>query len=585
MARLNAQGSVVGGLSSPPMYASFFGLSKEPFSIAPDPHFLYMSDQHREALAHLLYGLGGGGGFVLLTGEVGAGKTTVCRCFLEQVPPHCAVAYIFNPKLTAIELLQTVCGEFRIPLPALADSVKAHVDALNSFLLAEHAQGRQAVLVIDEAQSLAPDVLEQLRLLTNLETSERKLLQIVLIGQPELRQMLARPDLEQLAQRVIARFHLGALSAPETLQYIRHRFAVAGSQAPLPFGKSALARIHELSRGVPRRINLLADRALLGAYAHAQARVDRQTVEQAAREVFGSRRKRQHRGWVLAGLAAVLVAGVALALWAGMRPRGPASAAASASAASAASAIASVATSVATSAAASGAAPASVAASAAVPMAASAPALVFDPPEALLAAAPAGPATAWRELALRWNVAIGEGEPCAAVAQAQLACLRSASGGLALLRQVARPAVLVLKPAPRAAPVHVVLVGLSDEAAALQVGMQRFTLSLPSLLALWRGEFGTYWRTPPGWREGRPLAADAQGQAWLDERLARAGQRNLDGSRRPLSERVWAFQLSQGLPLDGVAGPLTVMQLSRATGVDEPRLTGKEEPRLTGVLR
>ena len=207
------------------MYAPFFGFSKEPFSIAPDPRFLYMSEQHREALAHLLYGLGGGGGFVLLTGEVGAGKTTVCRCFLDQVPAHCTVAYVFNPKLTAIELLQTVCGEFGITPPAQSASVKAHVDALNSFLLAAHAQGRQAVLVIDEAQSLSPDVLEQLRLLTNLETAERKLLQIVLIGQPELRDMVARPELEQLAQRITARFHLGALSLPQTQHYIRHRLA------------------------------------------------------------------------------------------------------------------------------------------------------------------------------------------------------------------------------------------------------------------------------------------------------------------------------------------------------------------------
>ena len=287
------------------MYAPFFGLSKEPFSIAPDPHFLFMSEQHREALAHLLYGLGGGGGFVLLTGEVGAGKTTVCRCFLEQVPANCRVAYIFNPRLSVTELLQTVCAEFHVPLPAQADSVKAHVDALNAFLLAGHAAGRQAVLVIDEAQALSADVLEQLRLLTNLETAERKLLQIVLIGQPELRDMVARPELEQLAQRIIARYHLGALSAAETQQYIQHRLSVAGPSAPLPFTTGALARIHALGGGVPRRINLLADRALLGAYAQGQRRADTRTVEQAAREVFG----RLPAAWPR-GLRAALVPGL-----------------------------------------------------------------------------------------------------------------------------------------------------------------------------------------------------------------------------------------------------------------------------------
>jgi general secretion pathway protein A len=526
------------------MYAPFFGLSKEPFSIAPDPRFLFMSEQHREALAHLLYGLGGGGGFVLLTGEIGAGKTTVCRCFLEQLPPHCTVAYVFNPKLTATELLQTVCGEFGIAPPLPADSVKAHVDALNRFLLDAHAQGRQAVLVIDEAQSLSADVLEQLRLLTNLETTERKLLQIVLIGQPELRDMLARPELEQLAQRVIARYHLGALSARETAQYVRHRFAIAGSQAPLPFGAAALARLHQRSGGVPRRINLLADRALLGAYAQGQQRVDRRTVEQAAREVFGARAAPQPSWlWPLAA-AGVLALGL-LAWW--QWPRQPASGQALATRAAPPSLPRAVA---------SAAAPAPVL-----------PVPVFDRPQALLAAAHPQAATAWRELALRWNVAIGEGDPCAAAAQARLACFRSPAGGLALLRQVARPVVLVLRP-PRGPALHAVLVGLGENAATLQVGALTSTLALPELLALWRGEFATFWRTPPGWREGSELAASPQGRSWLEQRLASAGQ----GSAQPLAERVRAFQLAQGLPLDGLAGPLTLMQLNRATAVDEPRL-------------
>src|SRR6188768_2306382 len=202
------------------MYASFFGLKHEPFSIAPDPRYLFMSERHREALAHLLYGVkGAGGGFVLLTGEIGAGKTTVCRCLLEQIPKRCNVAYIFNPKLTALELLKTVCDEFHVPYQhegAGNPTVKDYLDPLNDFLLKTHAVGLNNVLIIDEAQNLSAGVLEQLRLLTNLETNERKLLQIVLIGQPELRTMLAKPELEQLAQRVVARFHLEALSEAET---------------------------------------------------------------------------------------------------------------------------------------------------------------------------------------------------------------------------------------------------------------------------------------------------------------------------------------------------------------------------------
>ncbi len=273
-----------------PMYKKFFGLKQEPFSIAPDPHYLFMSERHREALAHLLYGVRGGGGFVLLTGEIGAGKTTVCRCFLEQVPRRCNVAYIFNPRQTAEELLDSVCHDFRIPREPPGEhrpSARDHVAVLNEYLLRTHGVGQNNVLIIDEAQSLSAEVLEQLRLLTNLETNERKLLQIILIGQPELRDMLARPELEQLAQRVIARYHLDALSARETERYIRHRLAVAGLRTAVPFDAQAMQRIHALSRGVPRRINLLCDRALLGAYASGKAMADVAIVDKAAAEVLG----------------------------------------------------------------------------------------------------------------------------------------------------------------------------------------------------------------------------------------------------------------------------------------------------------
>ncbi len=559
------------------MYAPFFGLSKEPFSIAPDPHFLFMSEQHREALAHLLYGLGGGGGFVLLTGEIGAGKTTVFRCFLEQVPAHCAVAYVFNPKLTAVELLQTVCGEFGITPPADAGSVKAHVDALNAFLLAAHAAGRQAVLVIDEAQALSPDVLEQLRLLTNLETAERKLLQIVLIGQPELRDMVARPELEQLAQRITARYHLGALSFAETRQYIQHRLAVAGPSAPLPFSAAALARIHALAGGVPRRINLLADRALLGAYAQGQPCAEKRTVEQAAREVFG-----RTPATLPAGLRAALVPGLAALvlllgaglLWALLKPVAAPGAGASAgvgagvAVAASGAVVASAAseTSAATAGTVTGV-PVGAAAAASSP---TPPAAVAADPLALLAAAHSDIATAWRELALRWNVAIGEGDACTAAAQARLACFRSANGGLGVVRQLSRPGVLTLRGAGGAS-VHALLVALDERQATLQVGAQRFELPLPVLAGLWRGEFATFWRLPPGWRESELGGGDAAARDWLDRGLTDAGF----GPGRPLAERVWAFQLAQGLPPDGRAGPLTLMRLNRLAGVDEPRLAAE----------
>ncbi len=330
------------------MYMRFFGLKQQPFSLAPDPRYLYMSKRHREALAHLLYGVGGGGGFVLLSGEIGAGKTTVCRCFLEQIPKRCNVAYIFNPKLTVMELVKTICDEFHIPLAApptrQPPTVKTYVDALNGFLLQTHAVGQNNVLIIDEAQMLSADVLEQLRLLTNLETNERKLLQIVLIGQPELRTMLERPDLEQLAQRVIARFHLKALSAKETEHYIRHRLSVAGMTRAIPFDRKAVQRIHEIARGVPRRINLLCDRVMLGAYAHGQHTIDTPMIEKAGREVFGrmpnstppeGRPAVQRAGLGLvigAGLAGAAIA--AFALYGGWRAAGAPAALAVASAAS-----------------------------------------------------------------------------------------------------------------------------------------------------------------------------------------------------------------------------------------------------------
>jgi len=325
-----------GASDNPPhMYAQFFGLNQEPFSIAPDPRYLFMSRRHREALAHLLYGLNGGGGFVLLSGEIGAGKTTVCRCFLEQIPKNCNVAYIFNPKLTVLELLKSICDEFGIavaPQGAGPATVKDYTDPLNEFLLKTHAAGQNNVLIIDEAQMLSADVLEQLRLLTNLETTERKLLQIILIGQPELRTMLARPELEQLAQRVIARFHLKALSAVETQQYIQHRLSVSGMTRSMPFDRDSVERIHQLSRGIPRRINLLCDRAMLGAYARGTHRIGREIIAKAASEVFGRteppiRRKRakpRYTGWLALGLAllaaAALYVGYVLIFDRGGRP-------------------------------------------------------------------------------------------------------------------------------------------------------------------------------------------------------------------------------------------------------------------------
>ena len=560
------------------MYAPYFGLSRDPFSLAPDPRFLFMSERHREALAHLLYGVQGGGGFVLLTGEIGAGKTTVTRCFLEQLPPACLVAYLFNPCLTVMELLQAVCGEFRIPALPAGASVRAHVEALNTFLLKAHAEGRHALLVIDEAQALAQPLLEQLRLLTNLETSERKLLQIMLIGQPELRDMLAGPGMEQLAQRVIARYHLGPLTVAETRQYVQHRLQVAGLKTPSPFEPRALTRLHKLTGGVPRRINLLADRALLGAYGRRTRSVDVAMVVQAAREVFDAQRRPARRG--TAQLAAVAAAGAVVAgtvivgvwAWQQAAPPPPAPVLAQPQAPAPAVATETAVTSLVTDRAAPTDPPALAVPSPPTPAAALPP--PSDDPRALMVAAPVREDLAWRELALRWHVAIGEGQPCAVAPQAQLACYRSASGGLPLLRQLARPAVLALR-GDVGPVVYAVLVALDDTRATLQVGRQRFDLSLPALASVWRGEFSTFWRTPPGWRPGAELDPPPSVRAWIEQRLPGRAEAASSpaAARRTFFERVTEFQQSHGLQPDSRPGPVTLMHLSRLTGVVEPRLT------------
>lgn len=269
------------------MYLSHYGLSEPPFAITPDPRFVFLSERHRDALAHLMYGIGqgGSGGFVQLTGEVGTGKTTLCRLVLEQLPDNVRVALVLNPKQTPLELLETVCEELHIVVPGKRRSLKTQIDSLNEYLLQAYAENLRVVLIVDEAQELSRELLEQIRLLTNLETSTQKLLQIVLLGQPELRETLARPALRQLAQRITARYHLTPLQLPETGAYLRHRLTVAGASV-FPFEDAAVRRLHALSGGVPRLLNVLGERALLAGYVHGRNRIDTGLIDLAAREVL-----------------------------------------------------------------------------------------------------------------------------------------------------------------------------------------------------------------------------------------------------------------------------------------------------------
>ena len=577
------------------MYSQHFGLTQDPFSIAPDPRYLFMSERHREALAHLLFGMSGphstaggsGGGFVLLTGDIGTGKTTICRCFLEQIPAGCHVAYIFNPKLTVVELLQSICEEFHITLAATTSApatLKDYIDALNAFLLQSHAAGQSSVLIIDEAQNLQADVLEQLRLLTNLETNARKLLQIVLIGQPELRTMLARPELEQLAQRVIARFHLDALTEAESTQYIQHRLAVAGHAGALPFDRKALQAIHRLTRGVPRRINLLCGRALLGAWATGLHSVSRTVVRKAAGEVFGAEHAPARTGstmrtstWLLA-VAGVLLSAVATAAFTlsnGQRAARPSALPSKTAVAplSAPSAAVSVSTG-------PGSAPTPMAVASA--SAAPTPAPTIAPLETLLPQLSRDIAQAWNALANNGQLPATNGDPCAVAATQQLQCYRTTKLNLPLLRQLARPGILTLHADDDGGARYAVLVGMADQTATLRIGEQQHTVSLSALTRYWRGDFATLWRVPDGYTPAARGGASGPAITQLARQLDQ-----LDGITNPttpttspqqldaaLKQRVRDFQRTHGLQADGQPGPITYMQLESALGSNTTWLAG-----------
>ncbi len=524
------------------MYTHYFSLKQSPFSIAPDPRYLFMSERHREALAHLLYGVGSGGGFVLLTGEIGAGKTTVCRCFIEQIPDNCKLAYIFNPKLTVEELLLSICDEFRIALTLPGSgpvSVKTYVDAINVHLLASHAGGKNNVLIIDEAQNLSADVLEQLRLLTNLETNERKLLQIILIGQPELRTMLARPELEQLAQRVIARYHLGSLTEAETGSYITHRLAVAGAVASTPFPRPLIPRIHQLTHGVPRRINLLCDRALLGAYVENSPQVTRTILRRAADEVFA-----EHPGvaaakprWpLLAGAVFAAAVVSAAAAW-HLRPQAEAPA-----------------------------------------LKSEARSLPFPAPaaRALSSGSPLAHADeqqALRELASLWGQALPDGDACQAGLKLNLRC-HQGKGGLYELRLLDRPAILTLRDGATVS--YAVLTAMDDSSVTLRLNGRSQVIGVAALAARFDGAFTTFWKMPRFYRDQVARGEQGPDVDWIAGRLAQLNSLAAPAAGQPLDaasfEQLRRFQAQQNLKADGVAGPRTYMRLNQLSGVAEPRL-------------
>ena len=552
------------------MYQTHFGLVEAPFSIAPDPHYLYMSEHHQEALATLLYGVRGDGGFVLLTGEVGAGKTTICRYLLEQVPEACDLAYIFNPKLTVVELLSTICDEFGIKYAKSNTSIKLFVGLINTYLLESHAKGRRAVLIIDEAQNLSVDVLEQMRLLTNLETLQRKLLQIILIGQPELIVMLERPELRQLAQRIVARHHLGSLNKKEVAAYVRHRLEVSGAQRQL-FPDALMGKLHRLSKGVPRVINVLCDRALLGAFVQGKERVDLSTLTQAAHEVFGKQPKPQRNKLLALMGGMALLAGGALAFSVYQQNK------VSPQSGDGTQKIVNYVKSVLPSKSVT-LSQAPVSQSVAVSNDAKP---VVDLPTKLEFPADLprsrSRAMAYAALFHTWNADYREGgDPCHQAETLGLRC-RIARGGLDELRQFNLPALLYLLD-NKGQAFYATLTKLEGESATFVTGTETRVISLGALAYQWSGNYTLLLRLPPAVHDNIPNGAQGPAVQWLSQQLAQTQGRPLDTSTASifnddLKRYLKQFQLSQGLIPDGAAGPQTLARLGAMTDQTAPRLS------------
>lgn len=543
------------------MYTSFFGLSEKPFAITPDPRYLYLSERHAEALAHLLYGINESGGFIQLTGEVGTGKTTVVRTLLSRVPHHADVAVILNPRVTPVEFLLTICEELGLGIAeADRDSVKQMVDALNRRLLSAHAEGRRIIVLVDEAQNLSIDVLEQVRLLTNLETPTQKLLQIILIGQPELRVLLDRTDLRQLAQRITGRYHLKPLSREETKGYVRHRLRVAGATEDI-FTSGALVELHRLSQGIPRVINVACDRALLGAYTQETKKINAGLVRRAAGEVYGRRFLPTWLGWVVGSLGLVALAGSLFLGWQFWRQSSPI---VSASRALTSAAAAHPATTAAASPATSAALPV------VPPQAAPIPAPKLASVSALLEANEANTtdAAAFRRLLSLWGTALSDDrDPCGQAAKAGLSCLEQ-RGSWTQVRTLNRPAILTLTD-ERGQRHRVVLSSLDDKTATLNLGEHNEKVSIDDLSRDWFGEFTVVWK--PKTSRTRSLSLGMQGDEvrWLRRSLnALAGGASdpdhADVFDQELAIAVQNFQREHRLNVDGIAGVQTQVVLDTA---------------------
>ena len=540
------------------MYTDYFRLNEPPFSLTPDPRYLFMSERHREGLAHLFYGVQQPGGFVQLTGEVGSGKTTLCRCLVKQLPPETDVALILNPRLTAIELLATVCDELGISYPPETESIKTLIDALNNHLLQAHERNRRTVLIIDEAQNLDSDVLEQVRLLTNLETSQEKLLQIILIGQPELLSILKSRKLRQISQRITARYHLSSLTRTETFAYIQHRLLVAGRREPL-FTKSAMNSVYRLSAGVPRLINIICDRALLGAYALDKRRVTSAIIRQASRETRGviPWHGRISRSWIYTAAVLIVLAGAAVLYKVSGNP-------------------------------AAGKGPTEIPLEEiASPSAAAAPSkqpVVARELATVLAAIPADSSlsSSFTDLFALWGLRhqLKPSEAgCKAAAAHGFECL-FATGSWPKLHRYNCPAILEMFIPGDATKKQVTLKKVKDDEATFFIGGKEHSFPISSVNGLWDGSFIIIWKPP--FAQHQTIGLDYRGQevVWLRKSLD-----SIEGKETTsvmsdiydddLRRRVVAFQRKRSLVPDGYVGSETLVRLSMELVSDAPSLTDR----------
>ena len=531
------------------MYTSFFGLSEKPFAITPDPRYLFLSERHAEALAHLLYGITESGGFIQLTGEVGTGKTTVVRSLLERMPGHADVAVILNPQLTPLQFVLTICEELGMFVrDEDADSLKDLIDILNKRLLDAHAKGRRVVVIVDEAQNLTPETLEQVRLLTNLETPSQKLLQIILIGQPELRDVLDPVELRQLAQRVTGRYHLAPLTRTETAAYIRHRLKVAGVTGEV-FSTAALREAHRLSGGVPRIINVVCDRALLGAFTQESQRVGPALVRSAASEVYGRSFGPPWMKFMVGGSAAAAVVVLAVGVWLLMWTNEPKPA------------------------------EAVVAVAAPRPQAVESIPEPVAPPPAAATPAVADMIDVLKENATETNTEIAfaqlfslwggkfdpaQGRPCDQALQQGLECVYQ-QGSWGQLRTLNRPAILTLIDDSGNAH-QVVIAGLNDGNASIDLKSAQREVSIASISRFWYGDYLVLWR--PQVASPKALSAGMQGDGvrWLRQSLNSAQGRKTQGKPsdvydQELVRMVEDFQRQHRLNVDGIAGVQTQIVL------------------------